>query len=364
MMISTRAVVPASTLKRPAICSATGTCRWVFSPPEQKGKTAMTLLLPCRQDPVVGLLKRQFPYADILKTPDKLTQPLTVMIDGDGLDGGERPLRLGMLDTLLKQPIPSSIAALKQDVSPLPAFSTEKSTAVDKDFGLNLLGRMIGALGGPEVEIKAELQNAQKIVFSFANVQERLITIASLGKALWDACVDLNNVDLEQYFGPHADGDYAFLVVYSIIVSDQFSITVEQAAGGGAQIDIRAIDQLFPEVGGGIHVNTKVANVISFTGPTPLTFACNFRRYKLTESGKFEAYHPTASELDEDGGLAWGEGAREDAPGVGRGARPPIASPLTKRRSVHRAKSTPYSVSKKVSEKHWSMISVASPPRR
>ena len=153
------------------------------------------------------------------------------------------------------------------------------------DFGFSLLS---GLLKGFGVEIKpfeVALKNAKEISLSFENVQKKSIGLTTLGKALMDKKINLDNPAMNVF--TRSNKKFGMYLIGSVLQSNQMLINIEKTTDDSLSVEA-------PDLGGLTDVNIEMKEsdskkqVISFAGKEPLTFAFSAVELLIGPGGKIK----------------------------------------------------------------------------
>lgn len=196
---------------------------------------------------------------NVVRLPRAGIAPLQLI----GVQRGEA-LELGTLDKLIvSSSAPSPTLKLDESVS---SIDGQRSSALSANIGLNVLGGIIGAMGG-NLGIDAAYKGAKTITFQYANVFGDSIAPLDAGRYLRDATVDIGNKIVEQY----VLGNGRLYLITRTIKSKKFRVEAKSSSGGSVGVDVPVLQQ----VAGGkvkIEIDTSGSNAVTFEGEVPLIF--------------------------------------------------------------------------------------------
>lgn len=174
--------------------------------------------------------------------------------------------------------------------APLPAVTTAvaaniegKSTSrLPISVGLNILGNVIGALGG-NLGVKAAYEGARTIEFAYAKVRRHRANVIAIGdylsasEILWEHPI----------LGKYLFGKGNLYVLTEVVTSPSLHVTAFRKDGTSLGVEVPAIQGL---VGGAVTVGreNEQTNTVSFEGQQELAFG-------------FVAIELSAGDRDEDG---------------------------------------------------------------
>ncbi len=191
---------------------------------------------------------------------------------------------LGHLQFLLENP-PAEFAAVATNIA--GDINGQKSDSMKLKVGLNILGNIIGAMGG-NLGITASYTNATKVQFSFKDVSRDSISILQLGSAIKDSTIDIENPAI----APYLENGELFLIT-AIIKSDKIGVDYQNDSGVGVDVDIPVIKEV---VGGNIAVESSAASTskITYRGNLKLPFGFVAYRVGLDSQDGTITLEPTA----------------------------------------------------------------------
>jgi hypothetical protein len=154
---------------------------------------------------------------------------------------------------------------------------SEESSRMSIAIGANILGNLIGALGG-NLGVRTSYTDAQRISFAFKNVLNDLVVPLDVGDYLREAQVDAANLILQQY----VLGRGVLYLITRTVKSREFTVRYERKNQTDASVDVRVLKDL---VGTNVEVEAAAerSSVISFSGRTPLVFGFQCFRVGVSE---------------------------------------------------------------------------------
>ncbi len=197
---------------------------------------------------------------NVVRHPSANFRPLLLI----GKQGGEF-LQLGSLHHLVTHP-PGVLPAVTAN-EPGSGIQGQSSDKLDLGIGANVLGNIIGAMGG-NLGVNVTYTNARTIEFKYTDVTLDSVVPLEVGNYLKDCQVDASNLILQEY----VLGNGELYVVTKVARSKKFSVSYETKSGIGAKVDVPALQAL---VGANVKAgaDAQSAWVVSFEGATPLGFA-------------------------------------------------------------------------------------------
>ena len=228
-------------------------------------------------DPFIKALK-SFGYLTV-RLPKADVAPLQVLSKN-----GKNLERLGQVTKLLTAgdtiPVPAITAG-----TPAANVNGQRTGDLKIGLGLSILGSIIGAMGGTNLGLDLQYQQAKSAIFEFQDVTEDRIEIVDLDQYLGDADINPANVFISKLL--EADDLY---VTTAVIKSTKFTFEAKQSDGTGVKVDVPAIQGV---VGGNVSVNTSSSSQskATYEGKIPLVFG--FQAVRLFyDKGKFTALKP------------------------------------------------------------------------
>jgi hypothetical protein len=197
---------------------------------------------------------------NVVRHPSANFRPLILI----GKQGGEF-LQLGSLSQLITNP-PGPAPSITFD-QPGAGIQGESSNKLDLAIGANILGSIIGAMGG-NLGINITYTDARRVEFRYTDVTLDSVVPLDVGNYLRDGDVDAGNLILQQY----VLGNGELFVVTNVAKSKKFSVSYEKKNSLGAKVDVPALQSL---AGANVNVSADAKNLslITFDGPTQLGFA-------------------------------------------------------------------------------------------
>jgi hypothetical protein len=249
----------------------------------------------CKSDPVVGMLKN-IGYV-IVRLPRTNIRPLQVMEK----DGSNFIIR-------------GDLSQLFTSSTPLPTVSPEvqagdvegKRTGELKiGVGLNILGGIIGAMGGSNLGINTSYNQAKTATFEFHDVKQNNIDVFSLESYLNGADVSTSNPGSAKLL----DADKLF-VITSTIKSAKYTFDAKRDGGVGVSVDVPVIQEA---VGGKVSV-TKASGSdtkVTYTGQQPLVFGLTAVQM-IFDHGKFQLLKEANPSDAATKGISFGDNGNQE----------------------------------------------------
>jgi|SRR5271165_551945 len=234
-----------------------------------------------RPDPFLNLLK-EFGYLP-LRLPRADVQPLQL------LDVSSKDFTLlGELADAVGAGDGAPLPAIKTDIATAGQIQGTRSSTVKASLGLNILGNILGALTGNNLDVSAAFKNASTLIFEFADVKVNNVSIILLDKFLNLAKFDTVAKQIQDLM---LDGNAG--VITAVARTNKYMVTAQNDHGVDVNADVPVIQGI---AGGKLAVSTagnKNEKVV-FDGPTPVTFGVQAVRLSFTD-GHISALDPFAA---------------------------------------------------------------------
>jgi hypothetical protein len=197
---------------------------------------------------------------NVIRHPNAAIKPLDLI----GIQNKE-PLYLGPLNFLITNP-PGALPPITPNIAAAD-INGKSSSTLKLGIGLNVLGSLIGAMGG-NLGVTANYTNARQITFSYAGVLNDTVVPLAVGNYLKSADVDSGNLVLQQY----VLGNGNLYLITKTAKSKKFTVQYEISNGVDAAVNVPVLNQM---VGGNVTVNASGARSgsVSFEGTQDLVFA-------------------------------------------------------------------------------------------
>jgi hypothetical protein len=201
---------------------------------------------------------RQLGY-NVVRLPREGIKPLQLI----GVQNGET-IQLGGLDKL----IVSSTLELPNIVLNEQAskINGQKSSDLSIAVGLNILGAIIGSMGG-ELGVKSQYKSAKSVTFEYVDVTGDAVAPLDVGQYLRNATVDVDNKIVEQY----VLGNGRLYLITRTLKSKTFRVDAKASFSGSLELKVPQIQEV---VGAEVEVkgDDKSENVVTYHGKVPLVF--------------------------------------------------------------------------------------------
>jgi hypothetical protein len=207
---------------------------------------------------------------NVVRQPQEDIRPLNLI----GMQGGSNNY-LGSLDKLITN-APGPLPTVQQDLAAADV-NGQKSSQLELGIGANILGAVIGAMGG-NLGIDTSYTNARQVEFRFTDVLKDRVTPIDVGNYLRDGNVDAGNPVLNEY----VLGNGRLFVIIETIKTKKLSVSYQRDTNVAAKVDVPVLQDL---VGGNvaIQVGGAAKSTVTYEGSTYLTFG--FRCYEVGVQG-------------------------------------------------------------------------------
>lgn len=211
----------------------------------------------CTDQSMTALAKLGY---NVVRHPSANFQPRLLI----GRQAGEF-LQLGTLDQLITNP-PGPLPAITSG-EPGAGIEGQTSSKLDLGIGANILGSLIGAMGG-SLGVNVGYTDARRVEFKYADVTLDSVVPLAVGSYLRDGSVDAGNLILQQY----VVGNGELFLVTKVARSKRFSVLYEKKNSTSANVDVPAL-QALTGANVKVSVDTQNASLVTFEGAIPLGFA-------------------------------------------------------------------------------------------
>lgn len=172
---------------------------------------------------------------------------------------------LGGLAGLLTDPSPD-VPDIETDLD-AAAINGQQSSKLKLGIGINVLGSLVGAMGGGNIGADASYTNARKLSFTFDGVLTDRIEPLDVDRYLSGAPVISSGPLLTEY----VLGNGALFLITETIKSKRFTVKYETHDEVAAKVDVPVLQEL---VGGNVSVSTSsdTSGSVTYEGSKALTF--------------------------------------------------------------------------------------------
>ncbi|EFO81561.1 hypothetical protein OSCT_0577 [Oscillochloris trichoides DG-6] len=238
----------------------------------------MQQLTLCRTDPIVALIYERF-SANMVRVPDSRIRPLSIIAARRGRNAWR-----GSLLPLLSNP---RAFGIRPEVSQLTDVSGKRSRRVTLDLGMHILRGFLKGFGLPSADLTSTLGRSTYLSFAFPSVRRAAYDLGALGWALAGQQIDRGNPAATIFFG---DERHDLLLIDSVLISDQISVTFFNERGQQSDLDVSALTKIF--AGAEAHSKGEGQAELILKSEKELTFAFTCVRLFLDQEGRITAMPP------------------------------------------------------------------------
>src|SRR5271157_3311773 len=228
-----------------------------------------------RPDPFLNLLKDigylplRLPRADVepLQLLNVSSKEFTLLGDlGDAMSAGDG----------------AKLPEIKTDIQTAGEIQGTRSSTVKLSIGANILGNILGALTGNNLDVSSAFKNASSLTFEFADVTVNNVSIIQLNKFLNLAKVDSVVQQIQDLVLAGNAG-----VTTAVARTKKYLVSAQNDHGVDVAADVPVIKGI---AGGKVAVSTAGNNnqKVVFEGPSPVTFGVQAVRLSFN-NGQFSA---------------------------------------------------------------------------
>ncbi len=156
--------------------------------------------------------------------------------------------------------------AIERDLT-AASINGQRSSKLKLGVGLNVLGSLVGAMGGGNLGVETSYTNARKLSFVFEGVLSDRVQPLDVDRYLTGAAVNADGPLLSEYVLGNGD---VFLITETV-KSSTFTVKYETHDDVEAKVDVPALQEL---VGANIDVSasTESSGSVVYKGSKPLVF--------------------------------------------------------------------------------------------
>lgn len=209
------------------------------------------------KDPATTYLQRL--GFNVIRHPDAGLAPMKLV----GRRAGETRL-LGDLQQLIEE-TEQRLPEWKKDIE-AAEISGQSTSSLKASLGIQILGDLIGALGG-NIGVKAAYEQAKRVTFTFGDVVKDRVMPLDVGQYLCDAEIDFGNKVLREY----VLGSGQLFVITEIVKSKSFTVEASSKSGGSLELEVPVVNDL---VGAEVEVSgeAETSSKITYDGKDRLPF--------------------------------------------------------------------------------------------
>lgn len=220
----------------------------------------MALFPICSEDPVVRELRKKL-NASPLKMPENRIKPLSVFSWHKNKADFKGALKFLLTDR--------KAVKVKNYHSRIPDFGVDKTRTINTNLGLKILGGFLKGFGLDASPFSAAFKSVRQVSFSFQNVKRHYIDKNQFGQAVKGTHLDLENPALSTF----KDSEEKFMLVNSVIISNEFCIHTEKTKEANFEIDLELINEIIGEFDSVVEITVENKTDINFKHKNSLTFA-------------------------------------------------------------------------------------------
>ena len=217
----------------------------------------------------------------VIRTPRSDISPLDTL-----LKSGKKDLtRLGELGNITVAG-KNSLPKLSLDNQGPGEINGKESSTTKIEIGLNILGGIIGALGGNKLALTAGYSKAKSITFTFTGVMEDHIALDLL-----DGYLSTASIKPDQHAVTNALIDDEVYVITSTIKTTKF--TVNAKGDGGVKVDLAV--PVIQEIASGslkVDVAKSTEGIVTYEGKIPVVFGFQAVRLFYDNNGVYTTVDP------------------------------------------------------------------------
>lgn len=197
---------------------------------------------------------------NVVRHPREGISPLTLI----GRQGGTSAW-LGSLEKLLSAG-PVDVPPIERDLA-AAAINGQQSSKLKLGVGLNVLGTLVGAMGGGNIGAEASYTNARKLSFVFEGVSSDRVEPLEVDRYLTTATVNVDGPLVSEY----VLGNGEVFLITETVKSSTFTVKYETHDGVDASVDVPVLQEL---VGGNVDVSASAesSGSVTYKGSKPLVF--------------------------------------------------------------------------------------------
>lgn len=228
---------------------------------------------------------------NVIRLPKADVKPLQLYaVNGGSLD------RLGKVTTVFESGRSISLPQVSEGVE-AANMSGQRTSELDASLGVDLLGSVIGAMGGSELGLELQYKSAKTVVFQFGTVTEDSIEVAAVDQYLTDAEVSPFSTHVSRLL----DADDVYITT-GVLFATTLIVAITASRSGGAELKVPVIQEL---VGANVKVSGSAtsASTVTYEGRVPLAFGFKAARL-IYDEGKYHAMGklpPKVTMRDPDG---------------------------------------------------------------
>ncbi|MBK6005352.1 hypothetical protein JJB11_04535 [Ramlibacter ginsenosidimutans] len=198
---------------------------------------------------------------NVVRLPREGIAPLQLI----GVQNGDAQ-QLGSLDQLVAPDATRRELPAIRPNEKAGAVNSQRSSDLSAALGLNILGAIIGSMGG-NLGVQSQYKFAKTIAFEYADVTGDAVAPLEIGQYLRDAVIDVDNKIIQQY----VLGNGRLYLITRTLKATKFRVEAKDAKGGSVAVQVPEIQKT---IGGKVEVKADVAgsSAVTYEGKVPLVF--------------------------------------------------------------------------------------------
>lgn len=232
-----------------------------------------------RPDPVLNLFKTQN-FMPLLVPQDGIGPLELVGVFGKNLSP------LGGLAASMTAPSGVSVPPVLRDIATGASWEGETSAQVKLSIGLQILGNILQALTGQNLDVSSSYQRAETIKFKFTDVSADKVEINLLDQFLSKTGINPAGKHIEDMMLSGTVG-----VLTMTLKAKKFLTTAQDDHGMDLSLQVPIIQGV---AGGSLKVglNNNAKTEIAYEGQVPVTFAAQGVQLFFDDKGHYTAFDP------------------------------------------------------------------------
>ncbi|HYZ86354.1 MAG TPA: hypothetical protein VE621_18215 [Bryobacteraceae bacterium] len=234
-----------------------------------------------RPDPFLNMLK-DVGYLPV-RLPRAGVSPLQVV-----LKEGKELAPLGDLGDAMV-PATAVLPQVTVDLQTANIVEGARTSKIKLGVGLSLLGSLLKAFSGKNLDLSASFQGAKTVQFQFAGVQVDKIDVLKLDEYLNETDIDPRQLHVARLLM-----DDKIAVITSIVKATKIMVTAQDDSGSDIDLNVPAISGA---VSGtvGLNVNATGNTKVTYEGSNPVAFGIQAVRVFFDDAGNYTAFKPISA---------------------------------------------------------------------
>jgi hypothetical protein len=231
-----------------------------------------------RPDPFLNMLK------DVGFLPVRLPRADVAPLLAISRDGKELRL-LGELKNAMK-PDGAPLPPVVRDVETSQTVEGTQTSAIRASIGLELLGGVLKAFTGQNLNLTAAYSSAKTVRFQFGGVTVDKVDVILLDQYLHASDISDGSRYIERLMIDDKVG-----VITSTLRAKRVAVVAQDAGGTDISVSVPAIHGVIGGTGG-VEIKTEGNTKIAYEGDTPVTIGVQAIRLFFDEKGDYTAFDP------------------------------------------------------------------------